>query len=225
MSYREASKLLLRQSVLDAIGRLLRERPWAQTTMAEVASAAGISRQTLYNEFGAREQLAQAFVIREGERFLTAVEASIEEHLDEPSSALAAALQLFLESAAEDPLVGMLLADDGTGGMLPLLTTQSGPVLVWAAQRLGAAMQAGWPQMHADDARLLAEALVRLAISYVTAPAGPPELATADAVRLLEPFIARAVADASIGAAEVEAAEIEAAEIGRHVAEIGRARG
>jgi AcrR family transcriptional regulator len=199
VSYREASKLLLRETVLDAIGILLREQPWAQVTMAEVASAAGISRQTLYNEFGSREQLATTFVIREGERFLAAVEGSIEEHLDDPSSALAAALQLFLESAGSDPLVTMLLADDGTGGMLPLLTTQSGPVLVWAAQRLGAAMRAGWPQMQADDARLLAEALVRLAISYVTAPAGPPELATSDAVRLLEPFIARAVRVAPAG--------------------------
>lgn len=199
MSYREASKLLLRETVLDAIGVLLRERPWAQVTMAEIATAAGISRQTLYNEFGAREQLATAFVIREGERFLAAVEGSIEQHLDDPSRALAAALQLFLESAASDPLVTMLLADDGTGGMLPLITTQSGPVLVWAAQRLGGAMQAGWPQMEADDARLLAEALVRLAISYVTAPGGPPELATSDVVRLLEPFIVRAVGRVAAG--------------------------
>lgn len=199
MSYREASKLLLRETVLDAISALLREpRPWAEVTMAEVAAAAGISRQTLYNEFGSREQLAQAFVIREGERFLAAVEATIERNLDDPGQALSAALQLFLESAGEDPLVGMLLADDGTGGMLPLLTTQSGPVLLWAAARLGAAMRSGWPAMDADDARLLAEAIVRLAISYVTAPGVPPEQATADAVRLLEPFITRAVSGATV---------------------------
>ncbi|MHB1537421.1 MAG: TetR family transcriptional regulator [Solirubrobacteraceae bacterium] len=199
MSYREASKLLLRATVLDAVGALLRQqRPWAQVTMAEVATAAGTSRQTLYNEFGSREQLAQAFVIREGEHFLAAVEDAIEQNLDDPRGALSAALQLFLESAAEDPLVDMLLADDGSGGMLPLLTTQSGPVLVWATQRLGTAMRAGWPQMEADDARLLAEAIVRLAISYVTAPAGPPAQATADAVRVLEPFIARALDAATV---------------------------
>jgi AcrR family transcriptional regulator len=193
VTYRDAARLLLRDTVLDAIRLLLGDRPWAQVTMAEVALAAGVSRQTLYNEFGSREQLGQAFVIREGERFIAAVEGSIAQHLDDPSSALAAALQTFLQSAARDPLVAMLLADDGTGGMLPLLTTQSGPVLMWAAQRLGAAMKAGWPQLEDDDARLLAEALVRLAISYVTAPAGPPEQATSDAVRLLDPFIAHVV--------------------------------
>lgn len=198
MSYRDAARLLLRDTVLDGIGELLATRPWAQVTMAEVAAQAGVSRQTLYNEFGSREQLAQAFVIREGERFIAAVEDSIEEHLDDPSSALGAALQTFLESAARDPLVAMLLADDGTGGMLPLLTTQSGPIMVWAAQRLGAAMQAGWPQMDGGDARLLAEALVRLAISYVIAPAGPARRATGDAVRLLEPFIERATGRALV---------------------------
>ena len=34
--------------------------------MADVAAAGGVSRQTLYNEFGTRDEFAQAFVIREG---------------------------------------------------------------------------------------------------------------------------------------------------------------
>lgn len=46
--------------------------------MAEAASAAGVSRQTLYNEFGTRDELGQALVIRESDRFLDAVEEAID---------------------------------------------------------------------------------------------------------------------------------------------------
>jgi len=192
--YRAAARQLLRDTLLDAARGLLEERPWAQITMGDVASAAGVSRQTLYNEFGSREQFAQTFVIHEGERFLAAVEETIERHLDDPSRALAAALELFLRSAAEDPLIRMLLSDDGTGGMLPLITTQSGPVIGWATSRLAGTIRAGWPQTSEADATLLSEALVRLAISYATAPIGPPRAAAQDAARLLGPFVERAVA-------------------------------
>lgn len=192
--YRAAARQLLRDTLLDAARELLEQRPWAQITMAEIASAAGVSRQTLYNEFGSREQFAQAFVIREGERFLAAVDGTIERHLDDPRAALAAALELFLDSAADDPLIRMLLSDDGTGGMLPLITTRSGPVLSWATSRLTGAIRSGWPQACDADATLLAEALVRLAISCATAPTGPPKRAAEDAVRLLGPFIEKAIA-------------------------------
>jgi AcrR family transcriptional regulator len=192
-SYREATRRLLRQTLLDAARGLLGERPWAQITMAEIASRAGVSRQTLYNELGGRDQFAQAFVIREAERFIETVEAAIERHLDDPAAALAAALHAFLHSASEDPLIGMLRQDDGTGGMLPLITTRSRPVLDWATQRIAAAIARGWPLVAERDAALLSEAIVRLAISYVTVPVGPPQHAVQDAVRLLQPFIERAV--------------------------------
>jgi AcrR family transcriptional regulator len=162
--------------------------------MAQVAGAAGVSRQTLYNEFGSRERLAQAFVIREAQRFIEEVEETIALHLDDPAAALAEALELVLTSASEHPLVRMLRIDDGTEGMLPLLTTQSGPVLSWATDRLAQAIARGWPKTHREDCRLLAEALVRLAISYVIAPSAQPRQASEDAVRLLSPFLARVLA-------------------------------
>lgn len=194
VSYRQAARQLLRQTLLDAARSLLGERPWAQITMADIASRAGVSRQTLYNELGNREQFAQAFALREAERFVGEAEGELERNLDHPSAALAAALGAFLQRASEDPLIGTLLEDDGTGGMLPLISTRSRPVLDWASQRIAGAIERGWPQVATRDASLLAEAIVRLAISYATAPPGPPSLATEDAVRLLSPFIEQAVA-------------------------------
>src|SRR5690606_30639590 len=62
--YPEASRVLLRNSVLDAMRELLRERDWGKITVADVAGQAGISRQTLYNEFTSRTGLLQAYAVR-----------------------------------------------------------------------------------------------------------------------------------------------------------------
>ena len=55
--------------------------------MAEIAAAAGVSRQTLYNEFGTRDEFGQALLIREGSRLLDAVEETIAAHADDPLAA------------------------------------------------------------------------------------------------------------------------------------------
>ena len=191
--YPEAARELLRQTLFGAARDQLERRAWSEITMSDIAGAAGISRQTLYKEFGNREELGQAFVIHEGERFLDGVEAAVREHLDDPRAAVGAALEAFLRTAAEDQMIGILLRDDGTGGMLPFVTTQGMPVVQWATARLTVVIEEGWPEAPAKDVRLLAESLVRLAISYITAPGGPPEETAAAAVDLLGPFIDRAL--------------------------------
>jgi AcrR family transcriptional regulator len=194
-SYRGAVRQLLRDRLLDAGRDQLSDRPWAQVTMAEIAAGAGVSRQTLYNEFGSRAEFAQALIIREGSRFLDGVEDAIDRHADDALAALTAALEQFLSVAQDDPFVRLLLGDDGTGGMLPLLTTQSRPVLEWAAARLTGAMSGHWPGVPTDDLEALADLLVRLAISHAAAPRASPKRTAASVTRLLTPAIDRMLAD------------------------------
>jgi AcrR family transcriptional regulator len=191
--YAVAARRLLRETLFGAARDELQQRAWSEITMAEVAAAAGVSRQTLYKEFGSRDEFAQAFVIHEGERFLDVVEAAIREHLDDPHAAVGAALDTFLRNAGDDPLVRMMLSDDGTGGMLPFVTTQGMPVVQWATARLSAVIQEGWPQAPVEKTQLLAESLVRLAISYITAPTESTEATAAAARELLGPFIDEAL--------------------------------
>jgi AcrR family transcriptional regulator len=191
--YAVAARRLLRETLFSATRDELRDRTWSEITMAEVAAAAGVSRQTLYKEFGSRDEFAQAFVIHEGERFLDVVEAAVREHLDDAHAAVGAALDTFLRTAGEDPLVRMMLSDDGTGGMLPFVTTQGMPVVLWATARLSTVIQEGWPQAPAEKTQLLAESLVRLAISYITVPTASSEATAAAARELLGPFIDEAL--------------------------------
>lgn len=157
--------------------------------MTDLANAAGVSRQTLYKEFGSRDEFAQALVIHEGERFLDEVDAAVLAHTDDPRAAIGAALATFLRTAGEDPLVRILLSDDGTGGLLPFVTTQGMPVVQWATARLAATIERGWPDAPPAKVRLLAESLVRLAISHVTAPTDSPETIAAQTGELLGPFV------------------------------------
>lgn len=191
--YQEAARELLRQTVFAAARDQLARRPWSEITMADIASGAGVSRQTLYNEFGNRNEFGFSFVIHEGERFLDAVEKAVLEHVDDPRAAIGAALELFLRTAGEDPLIRILLSDDGTGGMLPFVTTRGLPVVQWATQRLVAVIEEGWPQAPGRDVKILAESLVRLAISYVTTPGESPEATAEAAAELLGPFIDKAL--------------------------------
>lgn len=66
--YSLAARELLRNTLLDAACDELQDRRWANITMADIARSAGVSRQTLYKEFGSRDEFAQALVLREAER-------------------------------------------------------------------------------------------------------------------------------------------------------------
>jgi AcrR family transcriptional regulator len=191
--YPQAARELLRETLFGAARDELERRAWSEITMSDIAAAAGVSRQTLYKEFGNRNEFGLAFVIHEGERFLDAVDAAVLAHRDDPRAAIGAALELFLRTAGEDPLIRILLSDDGTGGMLPFVTTQGMPVVQWATARLATTIEEGWPQAPKADVRLLSESLVRLAISYITAPSESPDATAAAVADLLGPFIDRAL--------------------------------
>jgi AcrR family transcriptional regulator len=187
--YAELTRGLLHDHVLDAVGELLSDRPWAKVTMAEVSEQAGVSRQTLYNAFGTRNELAQAYLGREANRFLAAVAVAVREHAAEPREALEAALDVFLTAAGEHPLVRAITSTDGSEELLPLVTTQGGPLVRLATERLSELLVQTWPQLKRNDAAAVADALVRLAISFAALPAGKPAETAKIIARLLEPCV------------------------------------
>jgi AcrR family transcriptional regulator len=194
--YAVAARELLRDTLLDSARDLLAQRDWAEITMADIASAAGVSRQTLYSEFGSRGEFAQALFLREADRFLTAVEEAVNSNLDDPVAALAAAFEVFLTAAAENSLIRAVVAGDGNDSLLPYVTTQGQPVVAQAADRLAAVVSAGWPGVDRDAIELLADCVVRLAISYAALPTGPADVTAAAVATLLGPYLEQLVAEA-----------------------------
>jgi AcrR family transcriptional regulator len=191
LPYSLAARELLRNTLLDAACDALDKRRWADITMADIARAAGVSRQTLYKEFGSRDEFAQALVLREAERFLLAVQAAVGAHIHEPAIALSAAFEVFLTAAAENPLIRSVVNSDGNEGLLLLFTTHGEPLVEGATARLTAIIFEGWPLVKKRDAELLSECLVRLAISYAALPKGPTSMSADSVATLLGPYIER----------------------------------
>jgi len=172
-----------RAALLDAATDAVRHgADWDRLRMVDVARAAGVSRQTLYYEFGSRDALGQAVALREGERHadaalhrsrLAAVGGA------SPGAAVAAAVALTLSAAGADPLLKAVLTDDA-GGLLPYLTTRSEALLSAVGDRLSALLGEQWPQLDPVRVRLVVDLVDRLTLSHLVSPAGAAEQVAAE---------------------------------------------
>lgn len=184
--YPAAARSLLRETVLGAVDDLVRARGWAATTMADVAAAAGVSRQTLYNEFGSRSALVESYVGREIEALIAEVSAAVREHADDAHAALRTAFELFLRLASDEPVVQLIASDAEQGELVRMLITLGQSL---AEDNVAALITDVWPQAGVEDARLLAGSLVRLAISHALVPVADAPTVAAGVVRMLAPFV------------------------------------
>ncbi len=191
MPYAEASRLLLRDSVLDAMRDLLLTRDWSAVTLSDVARAAGISRQTIYNEFGSRQGLAQGYALRLADRLVDTVHAALDANVGNMYEALLQGFRDFFAESAADPLVISLLTGVAKPDLLQLITTDSAPIITQASERLTAALTQSWVATSDEDAGVLARAIVRLALSYVSMPPEADHDVAADLARLMTPFAER----------------------------------
>lgn len=155
----------IRDALLDAAYDAAVTTGWDRARMADIAAAAGVSRQTLYDQFGDREGLAAALALRETARFLDGVERAMGRH-DDPVKAVGAAASYALKAARDNPLIRSILTGDG--GLLPYMTTRAQPLVAAATERLTTYAAERWPGLDVRDA---AEVVVRLALSYIVLPA------------------------------------------------------
>lgn len=178
-----------RERLLDAATDAVRAgTSWHQLRMADVARIAGVSRQTLYYEFGSRDALAQAVALREAERYAAGAAAATDEALaaddrTTPGQALGAGVEFTLREAAANPLLKAVLIDD-TGGLLPYLTTRAQALLAVVDERAAARLSERWPDVDPARVQLVADAVNRLTLSHLVSPGGRPDEVAAD-VRVL----------------------------------------
>ncbi|MFF3907466.1 TetR/AcrR family transcriptional regulator [Streptomyces sp. NPDC001848] len=180
-----------RESLLDATYTALLRRPWSAVRMVDVAAAAGVSRQTLYNEFGSKDGLARALVRREADGYLAGVERALATHGD-AGERLASAAEWTVSAARQNVLVRAMLtgcwgeslpvpslASVSSGSAVPAQRRADGPLpspsdfVALVRDRAVAAVTA--PGVGKGDTAEWAracEVVVRLALSCVAAPPG-----------------------------------------------------
>jgi AcrR family transcriptional regulator len=189
LSQKEASRLLLRGAVLDSMRELLTERDWSEVSLTVLAKHAGVSRQTLYNEFGSRQGLAQAYALRLADGFVDAVDDAVAANEGRSVDALMSGFGAFFASSAMDPLVHSLLTGEAKPDLVRLITTDSAVIIDRASTRLSESFQRGWIQASAQDAGILARAIARLGLSYISMPPESGASVAEDLGALLGPFI------------------------------------
>ncbi|QLL08562.1 TetR family transcriptional regulator AlkX [Mycobacterium vicinigordonae] len=189
--YAEASRALLRDSVLDAMRDLLLSRDWSAITLSDVARAAGISRQTIYNEFGSRQGLAQGYALRLADRLVDTVRTALDANIGNIYESFLQGFRAFFAESAADPLVQSLLSGVAKPDLLQLITTDSAPIITRASARLSTAFTQTWLATSDDDANVLSRAIVRLCLSYVPMPPESDHDVAADLARLMTPFAER----------------------------------
>lgn len=177
--FRAEVRTMLRDRLLDAARELTCSDGWQAVTMAGVAGAVGVSRQSVYREFGSKTALGQAMVEREADWFLGLVRAQLETHAADLASGLVAAVETTLQTGADNQLIKAILAAShgASDELLPLLTTRTEPVLQRAVTAvLEQIRQAG---TGLDEAELtqLVDVVVRLTLSHLFQPTGPSEQA------------------------------------------------
>ncbi|WDV54407.1 helix-turn-helix domain containing protein [Streptomyces coeruleorubidus] len=180
-----------RESLLDAAYTALARRPWSAVRMVDVAAAAGVSRQTLYNEFGSKDGLARALVRREADGYLAGVDRALTAHSD-PRDRLTATAEWTTAAARENALVRAMLTGCWSERLpspalsavpstsaVPAQRRADGPLpspgdfVAFVRDRAVTALAGpGTPKSDAADLARTCELAVRLALSCVAAPPG-----------------------------------------------------
>lgn len=167
-----------RDRLLDSAFELVIGQGWSRVTMGRLASLAGVSRQTVYNELGTRDQLGQALVVRETDRFLELVAEQLVAHGPDMAAGIAAAARVALQHGADNELVRAVVSP-GPGhdqALLHLLTARSEPVLQRAVRMITAFGDEAWSEVGLPRRELhqLLDAVTRLTLSHVVQPQWPP---------------------------------------------------
>jgi AcrR family transcriptional regulator len=180
----------LRDRVLDAAKRLIEQSGWASVTMAKLAAAVGVSRQTVHTEVGTKHSLAESLVLRELTLFLEFVNDRLAEETDIVEG-VRSACRGILEQAETNLLLRTVLGSissetDTDDELLKLLTIESGMVVDLAVQSvLKSVRDLYLPLPFTDDELLMAvEAIVRLVLSHLVRPSKTP-IEAADDIALL----------------------------------------
>ena len=180
--------LTTREALLDAAYDAALAGDWERVRMADVARAAGVSRQTLYYEFGSKDALAEALSLREAARWMEGADAAIVGHEGTPSEAVAAGTLWTLEEAARNPLLKAVLTDDA-GGLLPYLTTRADSLQGAARDHCADHLTSRWPEIPPECVQLVAETVTRLQFSHLVLPGGRPDQVARDIAVLVDALL------------------------------------
>ena len=173
----------LRDVALDAAREVVLDRGWGAVRMGAIATQVGISRQSLHAEFGTKDELGNALLMREMAEFFDGVAARLEEHPGDLAGAVSEAIRYMVTAARDNPLLETIITRAAAGGdvsLLSLLTVRGEALLGMATALVGDWVVGQWPSADPADVRIMVESVVRLCQSHILTPTKVPAEVGAD---------------------------------------------
>lgn len=168
-----------RDALLAAARDLAASTPWHEVTMARVGADAGVSRQTVYNEFGGKQGLAQAVALSIAGEVLADVLAAMRAP-DDLRTSLRDGVRAAFAHADGSPLVkAVLTGSPGPDGLQVVVTTDAMPVLTLAGTAVSGVVRERWPDVAPEQVPALVDSTIRLVVSHLLQP-GPTRDQVAD---------------------------------------------
>ncbi|ROO84356.1 TetR family transcriptional regulator [Actinocorallia herbida] len=172
-----------REKLLDAAGRLILGSGWQRLRVSHVAVEAGVSRQSAYNEFGSKEALGEALVMREFERHLDGLTEQLLDRREDVGLAVEEAVLYTFRSASANPVLKAVLTSARTGLVMgelaEVVRNREVPPLPQAITAVTALVARHRPDLDPFSVRLAIDMVLRVTVSYLVTPEGSHEDAAA----------------------------------------------
>ena len=179
------------QRILDAALTEAAAVGLKRITVEEVVRRAGVSRMTAYRRYPRRDDLVEALVRRETQRFLAAVADAIDA-VDDPNEGVAAAFIAAVSFAREHPILRRAAQAD------PAPIADSVELLTMGSAFIANYIHGDQPGTPSQQVRWVADVFARLFFTYISMPPSDPDFGDDAELRrfahkVLTPMVERAV--------------------------------
>ncbi|WP_427383809.1 TetR family transcriptional regulator [Janibacter sp. G56] len=207
-SFRSKMHEMMRASILEAARKRAAKVDWSAIRISDIADDVGVSRQTVYNEFGAKDDLARALFEAEIGTFVAGI-VDITGRAPNITTALSDTLNWLFDAAGNHPIIQRMLSDAraGEGGsLLPILTVRPEVVLLPARQMLLKAFTDRWPARDIDRTEQMIDFVVRLSLSEILMPSDRPRVDVIEGIVTMSKAVLKPVNRGAAAARVVDSA-------------------
>ena len=182
------------QRILDAALQEAASVGLQRITVEDVVRRAGISRMTVYRRYPRRDDLVEALVRRETQRFLAAVADAIDT-VEDPHDGVAVAFIAAVTFAREHPMLRRA-GHTSSFGQAPI--ADSVELLKMGSAFIANYIHGEAPGTPSQQVRWVADVFARLFFTYITMPPNDPDFGDDAELRrfahqVLTPMVERAV--------------------------------
>lgn len=186
-----------RARILDAAVEEATRVGLERVTVEQVVRTSGLGRMTVYRRFARRDDLIEALVVREGERFLAAVAAGLEGGV-EPAERLAEGFVAAMRFAHDHPLLRRLAYAD-PGSVTATVAANDALLLRMGSDFIVATVLGEDPTAPSRAAQRVADLFARLFLTYVALPPGDPNPGDEGALRAFARDVLAPLAESALG--------------------------